>query len=29
MPLTSNFLFRVVENSSSEFKMIFFDVLEM
>ena len=29
MPLTSNFLLRVVQNSYSEFKMIFFDVLEM
>ena len=29
MPLTRNFLLRVVENSYSEFKMIFFDVLEM
>ena len=29
MALTSNFLLRVVENSYSEFKMIFFDVLEM
>ena len=29
MPLTSIFLLRVVENSYSEFEMIFFDVLEM
>ena len=29
MALTCNFLLRVVENSYSEFKMIFFDVLEM
>ena len=29
MALTSNFLLRVVENSYSEFKMIFFDGLEM
>ena len=29
MPLNSIFLIRVVENSYSEFKMIFFDVLEI
>ena len=29
MPLTSIFLLRVEENSYSEFKMIFFDVLEI